>query len=262
MNTLFTICFLLIVAWLIFGLVNPKKALGFLKDDSRKTKTTVLVAAFAAFAACTVIFKPSFRKQSQTTQPSTSVETTQADKAKADSLQRAQNALKEELRKEDSATIVKLKPFFDEEKDEFDANGGYWVYPKERPKSVRSNGVYCYFYMNKNGKPSNLRFVFQYCDDSWLFIKSLQIKADKAIMTYKPRKVERDNGSSKVWEWFDENKQQNHDVNGVVYNIAYAKTVKIRIQGQKYYKDITLNDKQIQSMKNTIDYYRALGGEL
>ncbi len=262
MNTLFTICFLLIVAWLIFGLVNPKKALWFLSEDSRKTKTTVVVSAIAACLVLSMVLSAASRKKNATTQSSTLVETTNANSEKSDSMKRANEALLVELRKEDSAKIVKLKPFFDEEKDEFDGNGGYWVSPKERPKSVRSNGVYCYFYMNKNGKPSNLRFVFQYCGDDWLFVQSLQIKADKVILNYTPRKVERDNGSDKVWEWFDESKKQNYDVNGVVYNIAYAKTVKIRIQGRKYYKDITLKDKQILSMKNTIDYYRALGGEL
>ena len=36
MDTLLKICLFAILAWLIFGLVNPKKALGFMKNDNSK----------------------------------------------------------------------------------------------------------------------------------------------------------------------------------------------------------------------------------
>ena len=127
---------------------------------------------------------------------------------------------------------------------------------------LNKNGVYCYFYMNKNGKPSNMRFIFQYCGDDWLFIKSLKIKIDEGVLIYTPQKTDRDNGNGKVWECFDEGKGQNPIVSAAVFRISNAKTVKIRIEGQQYHKDITLSDKQIKSIKNTVEYYRALGGEL
>ena len=261
MDTLFKICCYLILAWIIFGMLFPKKALGFIKNEKDRKRPYVLALAFAAFMfsiIILVIFSP--KKDTKTAQLTTTVDSTKSEEV--DSLQLITNEVLERQRKEDSITAKKLKPLFDEQKDEFDANGGYWIQPKERPKYTNRNGIYCYFYMNKSGKPSNFRFVFQYYGDDWLFIQSLKIKADDKVLTYIPNNLKSDCGDGKVWEWFDENKSQNASVSGIVFNISIAKTVKIRINGQQYYKDITLTNKQIKSIKNTVEYYRALGGEL
>ena len=267
MDTLLKICLFAILAWLIFGLVNPKKALGFMKNDNSKKRWIVILLAFVAVIGCSMLFAVldsivSPPKAQSNAQSSSFVDSTKESKIEVDSVKLLNERIKETLRKEDSIKVVKLKPFFDEIKDDFDANGGYWIEPKNRPKYTNRNGVYSYFYMNKNGKPSNLRFRFQYYANDWLFIQSLQIKANETVIGYRPQKVESDNGDGMIWEWFDEGIKQNLAASGVLFNIASAKIVKIRIVGLHYHKDISLSDKQIKSIKNTVEYYRALGGEL
>lgn len=263
MDTLFKVFWVLLLAWVVLGIIAPKKALGFMKDDRNKKIRYVLILGFVAFWASVIllaIVSPPKSNTNKTSQLSTTVDSAKAPEV--DSIDLVTKEILERQRKEDSITAKKLKPLFDEQKDEFDANGGYWIQPKERPKYTNRNGIYCYFYMNKSGKPSNFRFVFQYYGDDWLFIQSLKIKADEKVLTYIPNNLKSDCGDGKVWEWFDENKSQNASVSGIVFNISIAKTVKIRINGQQYYKDITLTNKQIKSIKNTVEYYRALGGEL
>ncbi|MBO7598329.1 MAG: hypothetical protein J6T70_14925 [Bacteroidales bacterium] len=263
MDTLFKVFWVLLLAWVVFGIIAPKKALGFMKNDSNKKRRYVLILGFVVFWVSVILLAIVSPPKSNTNKTSQLSETVDSAKTpEVDSVDLVTKEILERQRKEDSITAKKLKPLFDEQKDEFDSNGGYWIMPKDRPKYTNRNGVYCYFYMNKNGKPSNMRFKFQYCGDDWLFIQSLQIKVNDNVLNYIPQKVDRDNGGGDVWEWFDEGKTQNASVSGIVFNIAIANKVKIRINGQQYYKDITLTSKQIKSIKNTVDYYRALGGEL
>lgn len=267
MDTLLKICSYLILAWLIFGMLYPQKALGFMKNDNSKKRKNVVLFAVLALIGCGMffglleaVFAP--KNEKQIAQSASSIVADTTTKAKKNEVDSVTNALLEKQRKEDSITVKKLKSLFYEKRDEFDQDGGYWVEPKDRPKYLNQNGVYCYFYMNKNGKPSNMRFRFQYYADDWLFIRTLKIKIDDGLLVYTPQKMDRDNSGGKIWEWFDEGKSQNPISSAAIFRIANAKTVKIRLEGQQYQKDITLTTKQINSFKNTIDYYRALGGEL
>ena len=150
----------------------------------------------------------------------------------------------------------KLKPYFSFRKDEF--GGQVWVEPKDAPKHVNVNGVFCYF-MLVDGKPSNLRFRIQYRADDWLFIQSYKFLIDGNTYDYVPNKVERDNDTY-IWEWSDSPVTILSE--SLLKSLSNANTVKIRFVGRQYHKDKDITDKQIASIKRTLEYFYALGGKI
>lgn len=150
----------------------------------------------------------------------------------------------------------KLKPYFSFRKDEF--GGQVWVEPKDAPRHVDVNGIYCYFMLVDN-KPSNLRFKIQYRADDWLFIQSYKFLIDGNTYDYLPGKVERDNASY-IWEWSDT--QVSVLSESLLNLLSNAKTAKIRFVGSQYHKDKDITAKQIASIKRTLELYYALGGKV
>lgn len=158
--------------------------------------------------------------------------------------------------KVDSLKIKELKQFFTEKKDEFESYT--WVKPKSRPMYTNQNGFYCYFQKNSDGSVSNLRFVGQYFADEWLFINSAKFNIDGQTFTFVPTEMKRDNGAGEIWEWYDDSVDYSNS--HILEAISKAKSVKIRFNGDQYYDDKTMNASTIQSIKRTVEYYKALGG--
>ena len=163
-----------------------------------------------------------------------------------------------ELARQDSLnriTVKRLKPLFVEKTDEF--SNRTWITPKSAPKYKSTNSCYCYF-MKTEGQVSNLRFVFSYYADDWLFIRSLIFNVDGVNYTVVPDDMETDCGyGGYIWEWFDESAKYHKEV---IQAIANAKTVKVKCNGTKYYGVRTLTAAQIKSIKDTYEYYLALNG--
>lgn len=157
----------------------------------------------------------------------------------------------------DSSKVKELKPFFNEKADEF--KGITWIEPKSRPKYTNMNGICTYFCIDKNGKPSNLRFLIQYYANDWLFIDSYTFLIDGNSYNFSNPDVERDNDSM-IWEWSDTGVAQNGQVAQILYAIKNAKEVKIRFNGRQYHKDKTLTQKDIKAITQPIEYFEALGG--
>ncbi len=161
-----------------------------------------------------------------------------------------------------SIIIAEKESLFEKKTDEFSDNT--WVFPKTRPKYRDRNGAYCYF-ATKDGKPENLRFVFQYYADDWLFIKNMIFNFDGENVRIIPDDMETDCGNGgMIWEWCD-----NHVYGGseeYVINEAFikkfltAKEVKVKLNGSQYYNERKLTSEQIKSIKDTYEYYIALGG--
>lgn len=153
------------------------------------------------------------------------------------------------------AVIAKCEPKFTHKKDEF--SDVVWVTPKSAPKYRNMNGVYCYF-ATENGIAKNFRFVFQYHSDEWLFIHNMIFNIDGENITISPS-METDCGyGGKIWEWCD--------VPAVLYSevvtkIANSNSVKVKMNGRQYYDTRTLSSSQIASIKETYEYFLALGGE-
>ena len=182
-----------------------------------------------------------------------------------DSMLRAQ-AVQDSIRAvekaaENQKVIAKMKPLYREKKDEFSTSTFY--IPKKAPMYRNRNGVYCYFGSEDGVTQYNFRFVYQYYADDWLFIRSLIFNIDGDIITVTP-KMETDCGDGgKIWEWCDEN--VNYNSAGIdedfILKIANAKSVKVKMNGSQYYDTRTLTAEQIKSIKDTYDYYVAMGGK-
>jgi len=156
----------------------------------------------------------------------------------------------------DSVKAGKLKPLFVENKDEFE--GYTWVQPKSRPIYRNQNGFYCYFQKSKDNKVSNLRFVGQYEDEDWLFINHVKFNIDGVVWDYTPKKINKDN-DSRIWEWFDDDVNSSNAL--LIEAISNAKVVNVRFIGRQYHDERKMSKNNIQSIRNTLEYYKALGGK-
>ena len=165
------------------------------------------------------------------------------------------------LAEKNAEVIARVSKSFNETKDEFSNTS--WVKPKSAPKYTNRNGVYCYF-ATENGKAtSNFRFVYQYYSDDWLFIKNMIFNIDDENITIAPD-METDCGNGgMIWEWCDRLVTKS-STDGVtedfIKKIANAKSVKVKMNGRQYYDTRTLTKEQIQSIKDTYDYFIARGG--
>lgn len=167
--------------------------------------------------------------------------------------------LEEEKAKRDSI-ISKLENSFTKEYDEFENR--YWIKPKNSPKYVNMNGCYCYFQMNQDSTVSNFRFVFQYFAADWLFIDRMIFNIDGENTTIIPD-MNTDHANGNIWEWCDVSVDKYSSTNeSFILKLANAKSVKVKLIGSNsYYKIKTLSEQQIKSIKETYNYYKALGGE-
>lgn len=159
----------------------------------------------------------------------------------------------------DSAKIKELSPFFDFKKDEFDPKGTTWISPKSRPKYVNRNGMYCYF-STTEGELSPIRFQIQYYADDWLFIRKYQFSIDGNAYELIPDDVETDHSGGKIWEWCDQ--AIRGDDMQIIKALAGAKSAKIKFVGRQYSEVKTITSKELESIKNVLDLYIAMGGSL
>lgn len=154
----------------------------------------------------------------------------------------------------DSVKIKKLKPLFKHKKDEFEDTE--WITPTASPRYRNENGIYCYF------SKDNLRFVFQYHSDDWLFIKGFKFLIDDKTYELIPEEVKRDNDETGITEWFDVNVNSSNESSAIVAALMQAKTAKVKLIGDNYTDVKKITPKQLQSIKTTLEYYKALGNSI
>ena len=72
-----------------------------------------------------------------------------------------------------------------------------------------------------------------------------------------------DHANGNIWEWYDVFVDKYSSINeSFILKLANAKSVKVKLIGSNsYYKIKTLSEQQIKSIKETYNYYKALGGE-
>ena len=200
----------------------------------------------------------------------------------------------------DSIRVVefesKNKAHFKYKKDEF--SNIVWIQPNNAPNYRATNAIYCYFALVDN-KPQNFRFVFQYYAEDWLFIENMVFNIDGENYCIAPT-METDCGyGGKIWEWCDKkvyktcpsdeikysketadmkaeavvNEKINeitYSKNGIIYTeineffikkLANAKSVKIKMNGSKYYDTKTLSSNEILNIKRIYTYFTLLKGE-
>lgn len=154
----------------------------------------------------------------------------------------------------DAVKVKELEPYFTKKADEF--SGTTWIEPKTKPKYINQNG-YCLYFEEFDGVAYNPRFLIQYEADEWLFIQKMIFNVDGQNFVFTPKEMQRDNGNARIWEWCDEPAT---DIEYLIKKIAYAKSVKIKMEGQQYYKVKKMTPKQIRYFKYSYEYYKALGG--
>lgn len=161
----------------------------------------------------------------------------------------------EEQSKIDSLKIKELKSKFISNVDKYE--GKEWIQHVNQPKYRNQNAFYCYF-QKQNDIIGNFRFVVQYYDDNWLFIEKLTFLIDGTPIDYVPLQFKKDNDSN-IWEWSDEKVSKYNE--SLIKAISYAKKVEVKLHGSKYYDERKLSEKTITQIRETYEYYKALGGE-
>lgn len=142
-------------------------------------------------------------------------------------------------------------------KDE--VKGTSWYYDKSSPKYVNANGFFLYIGTGKGYTPT-LRLKIQYYGDDWLFIDSYFFNVDGKTKSIDPGygDIETDN-DSKVWEWFDT--EPNKSEVELIKSIIKSKKAVMRLEGSKYYKDVTISSTQKKALQRVLTVYAGLGGK-
>lgn len=134
-----------------------------------------------------------------------------------------------------------------------------WYTDKSTPIYANRNNIHLYFGKMTENTPF-LRLKIQYTASDWLFIKYYTIKTDNnthnIYTTYGD--VKKDNDGGEIWEWYDV--PVDNLLYEIIKDIISSKNVKLRYNGDNYYKDRTITNSEIQALKNVLDAYEALGG--
>ena len=95
-----------------------------------------------------------------------------------------------------------------------------------------------------------------------MFFDKIQFSIDGKAYEYIPLSTETDSGDGGyIWEWFDENVSTVNDKE-LLKALANAKSAKMKFIGRQYHDIKNISKEQLNGIKRTIDYYKALGGSL
>ncbi|MDO9593810.1 MAG: hypothetical protein Q7J19_02325 [Lutibacter sp.] len=183
-----------------------------------------------------------------------------------DKIQREENIIRDEEKKNNELKIELATKKMKKKVDKLE--NITWYQDKTSPQYINYNGFFLYIGDSGYNYPT-LRLRIQYKDNDWLFIEKYIIYVDglkyKTIET-KYGDVKRDNGSGGVWEWIDISidKYNEDDVNDfdVIRAMINGKDVKIKFIGSQYSKVKTITKEQKNALKNVLEVYEVLGGEL
>lgn len=135
-----------------------------------------------------------------------------------------------------------------------------FYYDKSSPQ-YRNRNAFEIYVGQQSGSDPYLRFNIQYYGDDWLFIQSFFFNVDGETYEITPSygEIERDN-DSQVWEWYDVNPSSENIE--MIQKIIESKKTVMRIEGNQYYKDVTITQTQKTALKNVLIVYQGLGGKL
>lgn len=137
-----------------------------------------------------------------------------------------------------------------------EVEGITWISHKSAP--ILEKYMALYFGAKENDASMYpLRVKIHYSDDSWLFVKSLTIKADEATYEIGPVEFKRDHASRTIWEWMDVPVKDFQMLN----RILSSKRTVIRFHGDKYYSDFVLPESQKSQMREIYAAWKSRGGK-
>lgn len=150
------------------------------------------------------------------------------------------------------AALAKMKVIEDEVK------GNKWYEDKTSYNYYWRNEFYIY---TSAGSNPTLFFNIRYFDEDWLFIESYFFNVDGETFTLTPDygDIQRDSDTN-VTEWYNE--VATADDIELVQKIMNSKKTVMRLEGSKYYKDVTISQAQKTAIKNVLTVYQGLGGKL
>ena len=116
-------------------------------------------------------------------------------------------------------------------------------------------------YLGKQGDHVWLRWICNYTDDDWVFFEKITFAADdeRFYKFFSYYDVVRDNDSGDVWEYVD--MEVGATEIEILQAIANSEKTVIRFEGDDYYRDFTVSDKDKTAIQFMLDLYMLLGGK-
>ncbi|HEX4954862.1 MAG TPA: hypothetical protein VF017_15840 [Thermoanaerobaculia bacterium] len=166
-----------------------------------------------------------------------------------------QHQKREEERRVQEARAMLERATRNMERRTDDIKGITWVSHRNAP--VLGKYVSLYF-GSKDGSAAvyPLRLKVQYSGDDWLFVRSLIVKADDKVYELGGLEFERDHSAGSVWEWIDMPVKDH----AMVDHWMTAKRVVVRFNGDKYYSDFALPERQQVQMREVYEAWKSMGG--
>lgn len=157
-----------------------------------------------------------------------------------DSIDRANSPDRLVVIKQTEAVEKSIKSF-KKKKDEFK---GVTFYNNYEPYGYAN---YVKIYLVNLGGKINGRFEVGYTNNDWLFVKNYQFLCDGKRYEYTPRKIERDNSGGSVFEYSDD--PYTKAIKDIVEAIVSSKNVTMRYNGDQFYHDRKISDKEKLRLK-------------
>jgi hypothetical protein len=111
-------------------------------------------------------------------------------------------------------------------------------------------------YIGESENDYYLRLKIQYFAEDWLFVNSVQVKADTSVFEIPVEAFETDHDGGEIWEWSDT--EVDTYLLSILETISQAKTVKIRFNGRQYYKERILSPAKIKALKEVLSIYNSI----
>lgn len=117
-------------------------------------------------------------------------------------------------------------------------------------------------YIGQNTRSGNIwmRLSVQYYAGSWLFVDGYTVYVDGKKYDRSNIDFERDNSSRRVWEWSDTSLTI-QDLR-LIRAIINSNEAVVRLRGNQYIHDYTISAEGKSALKDTLDYFDALGGKI
>ena len=135
-------------------------------------------------------------------------------------------------------------------------NGITWYKHPSYPKYTDTRN-FIQPYIGKDGNFAWLRIRMNYTSRRWLFIESAKANIDGSIVDMNYGEFLRDN-DSEIWEWIDV--VVTPQIRETLERIAGSKSTIIRFDGQQYYDDFTVTEKDKQAIRDMILAVDVLNG--
>lgn len=135
--------------------------------------------------------------------------------------------------------------------------GTQWISPDAMPDyiDVRS---YLLPYIGKQGSTKTLWLRYAYTEDSWVFFEQVTIKVDDQYYykTFSYFEITRDNDGGDVWEYIDV-RASSSDIQ-MLWEIVESEKTIIRFEGDEYYYDFTVSDKDKAAIEDVLLLYELM----